>query len=213
MIETKTQDQSGDAREREPWAQRVSALLDGELEGEELAATLAYAAQEQQGRASWQLYTLVGDALRSSDLARPANPDFLPRLRERLVQENVRPRSADRARPISAAPGAAANAAVFRWKLLAGLASLATVASLGWTSLAGLRGADLAEAQLAQQAPAPERSSASTVVVADSQPPQMMLRDPRLDELLAAHKQFGSMSALQMPAGFLRNATFETSGQ
>jgi len=37
----------------------------------------------------------------------------------------------------------------------------------------------------------------------------VMLRDPRLDELLQAHKQFGSTSALQMPAGFLRNATFE----
>ena len=36
-----------------------------------------------------------------------------------------------------------------------------------------------------------------------------MLRDARLDELLAAHKQFGGISALQMPAGFLRNATFE----
>jgi sigma-E factor negative regulatory protein RseA len=37
-----------------------------------------------------------------------------------------------------------------------------------------------------------------------------MLRDSRLDELLAAHKQFGGTSALQMPAGFLRNATFDS---
>jgi sigma-E factor negative regulatory protein RseA len=36
-----------------------------------------------------------------------------------------------------------------------------------------------------------------------------MMRDPRLDALLAAHKQFGATSALQTPAGFLRNATFE----
>ena len=35
-----------------------------------------------------------------------------------------------------------------------------------------------------------------------------MIRDPRLDELLAA-QQFGKTTALQMPAGFLRNATFE----
>ena len=39
--------------------------------------------------------------------------------------------------------------------------------------------------------------------------PQVMIRDPRIDELMAAHKQFGGTSALQMPAGFLRNATFE----
>ena len=37
----------------------------------------------------------------------------------------------------------------------------------------------------------------------------VMLRDPRLDELMAAHKQFGGTSALQMPSGFLRNATFD----
>ena len=38
---------------------------------------------------------------------------------------------------------------------------------------------------------------------------QVMIRDPRLDELLAAHRQTGGTTALQMPAGFLRNATFE----
>jgi len=36
-----------------------------------------------------------------------------------------------------------------------------------------------------------------------------MIRDPQLDALLAAHRQFGGTSALQMPAGFLRRATFE----
>ena len=39
-----------------------------------------------------------------------------------------------------------------------------------------------------------------------------MLRDPRLDELLAAHRQLGG-AALQMPSGFLRNATFEGPGR
>ena len=37
--------------------------------------------------------------------------------------------------------------------------------------------------------------------------PQVMLRDPRLDQLLEAHQQAGGAS--QMPSGFLRNATFE----
>jgi sigma-E factor negative regulatory protein RseA len=37
----------------------------------------------------------------------------------------------------------------------------------------------------------------------------VMLRDPQLDELLAAHRQLGGGSALQTPAGFLRNATFD----
>jgi sigma-E factor negative regulatory protein RseA len=38
----------------------------------------------------------------------------------------------------------------------------------------------------------------------------VVLRDPQLEELMAAHRQYGSMSALQMPAGFLRNATYDT---
>jgi sigma-E factor negative regulatory protein RseA len=37
----------------------------------------------------------------------------------------------------------------------------------------------------------------------------VLIRDPRLDAFLAAHEQFGGTSALQMPAGFFRNATFE----
>ena len=48
------------------------------------------------------------------------------------------------------------------------------------------------------------------VAVVDAEGQQVMIRDPRLDELLAAHKQFGSTSTLQMPAGFLRNATFDS---
>ena len=46
--------------------------------------------------------------------------------------------------------------------------------------------------------------------VAGAGPAPVMIRDPRLDEMLAAHRQLGgSASALQTSAGFLRNATFE----
>jgi sigma-E factor negative regulatory protein RseA len=37
-----------------------------------------------------------------------------------------------------------------------------------------------------------------------------MLRNPQLDALIAAHNQAGGSSALQMPSGFLRSATFST---
>ncbi|MCY1556167.1 hypothetical protein D9M68_928950 [compost metagenome] len=46
-----------------------------------------------------------------------------------------------------------------------------------------------------------------TRVLVGSGNPQVMLRDPRLDQLLEAHQQAGGAS--QMPSGFLRNATFE----
>jgi len=46
-----------------------------------------------------------------------------------------------------------------------------------------------------------------TRVIVGNGKPQVMLRDPRLDQLLEAHQQAGGAS--QMPSGFLRNATFE----
>jgi sigma-E factor negative regulatory protein RseA len=117
----------------------------------------------------------------------------------------------------------AANDSVFRWKLVAGVAALAAVGSMVW-ALVGGQG-NPAGAQLAQRtAPAPAvvataRTPASPATTAptevsaaqagSAEAAQVMIRDPHLDELLAAHKQFGGASALQQPAGFLRNATFQ----
>lgn len=197
--------------------ERLSALADGQLQGDELVAALAFAAEDEEGRETWQLYHLVGDVLRSPDLAQPANPAFMSRLREQLAKEAPpeRPHIPVRVDVVAAQLPEAANASVFRWKMVAGFASLAAVAAIGWTSLAGLQGVGPSGAG-AQLAAAPERAltqGAPVIAVADAEGQQVMLRDPRLDELLAAHKQFGSTSALQMPAGFLRNATFETPGR
>jgi sigma-E factor negative regulatory protein RseA len=41
----------------------------------------------------------------------------------------------------------------------------------------------------------------------------VMIRNPKLDELLAAHQQLGGAGALQMPASFVRQATFEPQGR
>jgi sigma-E factor negative regulatory protein RseA len=195
--------------------EQLSALADGELAGEELVQALQYAAQAD-GESTWQLYHLVGDVLRSPDLAKPAAPDFLARLRVELAKETpaARPDFRTQMNEVVAAPMAdSANASVFRWKMVAGVASLAAVAAIGWTSLGALQGSGGATGGAAQLALSAEPSSSSTgspvVAVADADGQQVMIRDPRLDELLAAHKQFGSTSALQMPAGFLRNATFE----
>ncbi|MOA64864.1 hypothetical protein D3C78_1910570 [compost metagenome] len=59
------------------------------------------------------------------------------------------------------------------------------------------------------QGGAPQQSVPTEIVAmqaGDGAP--IMLRDPRLDELLAAHRQYSSVAALQMPANFLRNASF-----
>jgi sigma-E factor negative regulatory protein RseA len=115
----------------------------------------------------------------------------------------------------------AANDSLFRWKLVAGFASLAAVMAVSWSVLSGApSGAGGASPQLAA-APATAPIPASTVetvaapstavVVHTGQGP--LIRDARLEELLAEHRQNAGMSALQMPTGFIRNATYDAAGR
>lgn len=188
------------------WAEQVSALADGQLRGEEFAQTLQWLAQSQEARASWHAYHLVGDVLRSPELAGVArhDVDLCGRIRVRLQDE--RPLS----RPGSSIPVPAtlltsddqsANETRHGWKLVVGLMSLVAMTALGWQLLAD----SYFVAEPVQWA----RLSTSPGSGAGQPLQEHMIRDPRLDQLLAAHQQFGGTSALQMPSGFLRNATFE----
>ncbi len=174
----------------------VSALADGELAGAEFVRAVDSLQAEPQARAGWHDYQLLGEVMRKGSMAAVGAHDeaFVARLRTRLVQE--RPRVAVRPVALPQTVSAPANEAVWRWKLVAGLCSLAVVAVLGW-QLVGL--------QVGPQAP---QLAAAPAPAAVAEAP-VMIRDPRLDQLIAAHQQQGGTSALQMPAGFLRNATFE----
>jgi sigma-E factor negative regulatory protein RseA len=194
----------------------LSALADGQLGGEDLAATLQACGQDDSALACWDTYHLIGDALRSpASRALSADMAFLARVNRRLAAESVAGADlnaldhlAGPAADVTHIPvadvshrrGEAANDGDFRWKVVAGLASLAAVSAIAWNA-AGLL-APATAPQLAQGPVSPQ------VVVASPQGP--VVRDARLEELLAAHKQLGGTSALQEPSGFLRNATFET---
>lgn len=191
----------------------ISALVDGELPVGELPSVVDSVAGTAEGLVRWQVYHLVGDALRGSvHVAALDGQDFVARLRVRLAeQEIVRPPAGAtvvfRAR-------AGANDPVMRWKLVAGLTSFAAMATFGWHFASLDAGAGI----VAQSAAVPGVQAIATAPAAAAPTPilsaaPVMLRDARLDELLAAHKQFGGTSALQMPAGFLRNATFDGSAR
>lgn len=197
----------------------VSALADGELHGEAFALAVDAVAGDADARASWHAYHLVGDVLRSPELAATSNGvDFVARFRARLEHEQaaVTPVPAglvvhDDARDAAkrlAAGRVPANAPGLGWPLLAGVASLTAMAAIAWNILGGAATTGPASAELAQSAPQPTQQQAR---VESTRP--VMIRDARLDELLAAHRQAGGASALQMPAGFLRNATFESPGR
>ena len=184
-------------------AEMISALADGQLQGESFSRGVEAASGDAQARETWHTYHLIGDVLRSGEYVPGTAPSaFLGRLQVRLQAEQPMMPAAPRPDPATTGfKGAqAANDASFRWKVVAGCASLAAVAALGWTVAAGPTG----QPQPGQMAAAIPPGT----VLADTQR-GVMIRDARLDEFMAAHRQLGGASALQMPAGFLRNATFE----
>lgn len=202
--------------------ERLSALADGQLQGDELRQTLDAVGADAQLRASWQTYHVVGEVLRTGRHAPCSDASaFMTRLNQRLAAESIElPRL--QAQPVAVARhvrGEAANEPVFRWKMVAGLASVAAAAAIGWAWVGSGIDQTPAGGQLAlQQMPVPGATATPASVLAavplsqtrvsvGSGAPQVMLRDPRLDELLEAHQQAGGAS--QMPSGFLRNATFE----
>lgn len=186
----------------------ISALADGELESHELALVLRNLESSAEARAEWHAFHLVGDVLRAGSNAPIGATDeaFIERLSQRLHQQKVLPEmGADRKAMPAMVPGA--NDAVWRWKLVAGLSSLAMVTVLGW-QLAAYHVDDGQGVGVAVQPAAQEQVPRDPQLAAANEA-QIMIRDPLLDQLIAAHQQFGGTSALQMPAGFLRNATFE----
>lgn len=234
------QDEPKDAPTVEPQdvpLQWVSVLADGEVRArvDELHLAIHSASADSDAIARWRDYHLIGEALRSPrSVALASSPDdaFLARLRAGMAAEAQAHQTAMRGAVVGGAAAVAtvatqaqpaANDAVFRWKLVAGFASVAAIGALAWSFLGTAlpSGPQLATAPaptqpatvLASNAPAAAATSAAPsatpAVVATATAAGAMLRDPQLDAFLQAHREAGGPSALHMPAGFLRNATFE----
>jgi sigma-E factor negative regulatory protein RseA len=188
-VELKPLDEA--AHQPAPHAELLSALHDGQLDAISAAALVRASLNDEALMQQWRSMSAVSAALSGYN--------------ERYVQvEAAQPQ-------LALLPQEAANDSIFRWKMVAGFAAVAAVGSIVW----GLVGQQAAPsgAQFAQQTPAPLSQSVQPNVVtvqansSNGQDPLVMIRDPRLDELLAAHKQFGGMSALQQPAGSLRSVS------
>ena len=209
-------------------AELVSALVDGQLQGEAFASTVDWLTHAESARASWHTYHVVGEVLRTGETQGCGrDAAFLQRLRLGLQQPDrtdmfvpfqevataIPAVPAETSAAISAETNlqhTSANDTFFSWKSLGLAASFAAVVLTGWSLLGSFQREQTA-AQLAQTAVPVQLTpaeAAQTGSLAQAEP-LVMMRDPRLDALLAAHKQFGGTSALQTPAGFLRNATFE----
>ena len=198
----------------------LSALVDSHLTSEECIAVLDACKHDFSLLNQWNAYHMVGDVLRSSapGSAQGADMAFVSRIQHRLASEvalagkalrshsPLRLQSSEQgivlAQLETTAPGQnAANDGSYRWKVVAGLASLAAVCAVVWGASGLLSRTDAPQLAL-------DQGNAQVVVAS---PMGLMVRDTRLEEQLADHRQLGGAAALQMPSGFFRNAAFETS--
>lgn len=209
----------------------ISAIADGEARGEAFARGMDLVAREPAALEAWQAYHLIGDVLRSEDLAADPSRDavFLQRLRVHLAQE-----------PAVFAPGAVAGAAAGA-STRSGTRSMnrasgspwraAFAVAAGFVAVAGVytfmqpMGQTPSHEPALASAPRPEvaRPEAPRLVSNDVAAPApaeavsvasgKLLRDARLDAYLAAHEQFAGSTALGMPSAFLRSATVSAPGR
>lgn len=190
--------------------QDLSSLMDGELDASCVADACRLWRDDASARREWHTFHLIGDVLRSEDLASDGARDaaFLASLRLKLADEPV---------VLAPSPAASRPSAVRRsWAAPVAIAAgfVVVAGTLVVTQMAGglsLRGSSadetMARAPSGLQPVVLVDNAASAAgdlsgAVLDGQ----LVRDVRLDEYLAAHKRFGGSSLPGGPSGFLRNA-------
>lgn len=199
--------------------ERLSSLVDGECSPSDLEGACRSWPCDQRLQRDWRLYHLIGDVLRSDDSGpvRGGDAAALARLRARLAAEPV-PLA-----PLAPVPRVrpAAAPAQRRWSMpLAMAAGLAGVVVVG-TAVVGLQpqGAGWGEPVLAASGTVGGPGVAGLAVVglpgaAAPQTPEqalrgaqgrLMVRDPRLDAYIEAHRGALAPLPVAMPGAALRS--------
>lgn len=205
-------------------------LVDGRLRGEAFERAAQVACNDVEGMRVWHVAHLMGDAMRSQELAGLGlDAEFVQAVQARIAAEIFEePIAQDAPSAVDAAglppglgKGRAESANWRNWRMLAGVGSMAIALGAAFSLGAYWPNAEpvgtLAQRVKASGPPALAATASALPVAAQGNAaaspgaasvaaPSVMLRDPRLDELLAAHRQMGGTSALQKPAGFFRNA-------
>lgn len=204
---------STDSHDDCPSRERLSALLDGETQVAASASACAAWCEEADARRDWHAWHLIGDVMRSDELASSGDHDarFLVALRTRLNSESAVAGvvSLDRVREARRParwrlPSAMAAGVVLVVGTLALVRSVQPVAEPS-PAIASAGPAALAPPGPLAQAPVRTATNDEPGLVTDHR----ILRDEQLQRYLAAHKQFAGTSALGVPSAFLRSATVE----
>lgn len=151
--------------------EKLSAMIDGELEGE-IQAHLGRLRTDPELRAAWDIYHLIGDSLRGH-----VSPAIAPRVISRLRDEPT----------VLAPPPARRTAARIGWYGMYAAASLAAVAVVAWTAFPEWH----SEPQLAGNAVATGIPSENVVIV---QPPA------DVENYLLAHQPYRAIQGIERTA-------------
>jgi sigma-E factor negative regulatory protein RseA len=186
----------------------LSALADGDATDSESARAFQAWREDDDARVTWHAYQLIGDVLRSDDLAAEpvADERFLVALRARLAAEPVvlAPQAmADEPamQPHVAQPAVANARSRGRWQAPLAMAA-GFLAVIGGLNVMRPFGGHQADASVALATPA---APASTAIVATSA--QTKADADQLAPYLAAHRQSTMSAAFQMPGGDIRNVS------
>ena len=164
--------------------EKLSALIDGELQGDSLQAHLGRLRADPELRGAWDTYHLIGDALRGQ-----ISPEIAARVIARLREE-----------PTVLAPRPEKRNPIGRvgWYAMSAAASVAAVAFVVWTASPGWR----AEPQLAGGPEAPATGAPVTLVASSVAPAE-------IENYLLAHRPYSHTSAMQGIAPYGRSVAHE----
>ena len=160
--------------------EKVSALIDGEIQSDSLHAHLGRLRADPELRGAWDTYHLIGDALRGH--ISPAISDrVVARLREEPTVLAPRPERSPSRR--------------LGWYAMSAAASVAAVAFVVWTASPGWR----AEPQLAGGPEAATLATGAPVTLVSSVAPA------EIENYLLAHRPYSHTSAMQGIAPYGRS--------
>lgn len=184
--------------------QDLSALVDGDLGESEVARLCRDWRDDAELRVTWHAYHLIGDVLRSDDLAHAGAHDeaFLQAVRRRLANEPVVMAPAATVAP---APAARRRGWLAPVAAAAGFVAVAGVLVVTRLAAPGGDGAPvMADAPPGSSPAAVVRVSAGAAAPAPVVAEEVLIRDARLDRYLEAHKQYGPSIAM-VPGGVVRS--------
>lgn len=175
--------------------EHLSSLIDGELDADEVAAVLDALCRDPQLQRHWSELQLVGDALRSAEVAACHQDGFCERVRQALAAE-----------PTVLAPRRPARPAWRRYSM-PGLAVAASVAALAFVAVPLMQSPSpdvMARKQTSPAAPVVASTAALPASQAEAKAAAAIANARALDPYFAAHRELTGGSPLPRAAAYLR---------